>query len=196
MCLDSLHSVLDISPSLHSSIRLLHPSFRDFLLDRNRCGDRRFFREEACIHEKLVTRCLEVISTSLARNVCQLPTPGSSTLDVSQETMESKLPKHVQYACNYWVEHLIRTEMGLPLKLCDNGIVHVFFQEHFLNWLEAMSLMGRVTQAVPMITAVSQTTEVSSYTLVNAVNVVHSHLGRKCFMTALLPRHHRASSLL
>ena len=37
-----LHSVLDVPETGNSPIRLLHPSFRDFLLDKQRCQDKKF----------------------------------------------------------------------------------------------------------------------------------------------------------
>ncbi|KAL8725583.1 MAG: hypothetical protein Q9181_006365 [Wetmoreana brouardii] len=159
-CLGSLHSVLNIPQEVHSPIRLLHPSFRDFLLDITRCGEKRFFKEETYIHEKLVTSCLEVISTSLTRNICQLPIPGSPVHEVNLETLDTRLPKHVQYACNHWVEHFVRTNQESTIRLCcGTGVVDRFFKEKFLNWLEVMSVMGRMTQAVSMIAAMSQKTE-------------------------------------
>ena len=175
-CLNSLHSVLNISQDLQSPIRLLHPSFRDFLLDERRCGDRRFFQEEAGIHEKLARSCLGVISTSLRQNICHLPTPGSPPHDVSKETLSSKLPKHVQYACNYWAEHLSCTEKNSTTRFFDNGAIHFFFQNSFLNWLEAMSLMGRMTQAVLSIIALSQLTEVSAHTRTDSMDILNVHL--------------------
>jgi hypothetical protein len=38
-----LRSVLDVSENQGSLIRLLHPSFRDFLLDKRRCCDQHFW---------------------------------------------------------------------------------------------------------------------------------------------------------
>ena len=40
--LKQLQAVLDVPDALDLPVRLLHPSFRDFLLDKNRCSDLHF----------------------------------------------------------------------------------------------------------------------------------------------------------
>ena len=40
--LKDLHAILDIPKDLTHSLRLHHPSFRDFLLDKNKCSDLNF----------------------------------------------------------------------------------------------------------------------------------------------------------
>jgi hypothetical protein len=70
---------------------------------------------------------------------------GALASDVERDRLNLKLPTHVQYACLYWVDHLrqaghIQQE---NIGLCDNGRVHLFFQTHFLHWLEALSLVER-----------------------------------------------------
>ncbi|KAL8880215.1 MAG: hypothetical protein Q9198_002331, partial [Flavoplaca austrocitrina] len=110
VALDRLHSVLDVSSDAESPIRLLHPSFRDFLVDATRCRDARFCIDDALMHGELVGVCLETMSTALKRNSCRLPTPGSSPKEVEGGMMDINLPKHVRYACEYWVDHLMGTK--------------------------------------------------------------------------------------
>ena len=162
LSLGTMHSVLNIPSDLESPIRLHHPSFRDFLLNEARCGDKRFYVEEALIHSKLVTSCLQAISVALNRNSCHLPTPGSSPQDIQTETLNKHLPKHVQYACQYWVNHLTGTksDLGAQHGLYNNGPIHKFFQNDFLHWLEAMSLIGKMTQGVLMISKLANMVEV------------------------------------
>jgi hypothetical protein len=40
--LEDLYAILDIPEDRTRPIRLHHPSFRDFLLDKTRCGDPKF----------------------------------------------------------------------------------------------------------------------------------------------------------
>lgn len=160
--LGTLHSVLNIPGDSDSPIRLLHPSFHDFLLDETRCEDKRFFVQEALMHGELVTSCLKAISAGLKRNICHLPTPGSSPQDIQRETLNKQLPKHVQYACQYWMDHLAGTgsDFRVELGLRDDGKIHDFFEKDFLHWLEAMSLMGKMSQGVLMITKLANMVEV------------------------------------
>ena len=50
----------------------------------------------------------------------------------------------------------MRAGIGSPLQrgnsdLFDNGQVHTFLKKHFLHWLEALSLMGNVSDGVVMV---------------------------------------------
>ena len=158
LALGTLHSVLNIPKDSENPIRLLHPSFHDFVSDEARCEDRRFFVEKTSIHGKLLINCLEVMSAALKRNVCNLQTPGSSPRDVQREKLFRLLPQHVQYACQYWVEHLAcaSSEQWIHLGLRDGGIIHEFFQRYYLYWLEAMSLLGKMSDAVLMVAKVGE----------------------------------------
>ena len=165
VALSSLHSVLNVPDNSESPIRLLHPSFHDFLLNETRCGDKRLFIQEALVHGNLVTSCLGAISAGLSRNICNLPTPGSPPQDVSREIMHKALPKHIQYACQYWVDHLAGTSSDprAQLRLRHSGEIHKFFQNDFLHWLEAMSLIGKMPHGVLMIKQLANMIEVCAH---------------------------------
>ncbi|KAM0804992.1 hypothetical protein BDR22DRAFT_885082 [Usnea florida] len=170
VALGSLHSVLKIPNNLESPIRLLHPSFHDFLLNEVRCGDKRLFIQEALVHSNLVTNCLGAISAGLRRNLCRLPTPGSPPQDVPREIMHKALPKHIQYACHYWVDHLAGTKSDSRARLLlHSGDIHRFFQKDFLHWLEAMSLMGKMPQGVRMVTKLANMNELVEHRTLHAV---------------------------
>jgi hypothetical protein len=147
--LNPLRSVLNVSENRNSPIRLLHPSFRDFLLDQ-RCLDDQFRISGKKAHSDLAESCLKVMSNGLKRDICRLRMPGALTSEVESSDIVRYLPISVLYACRYWVDHLQRGD----ISLCgDNGQVHIFFQEHFLHWLEALSLIGKLPEGVLMLTA-------------------------------------------
>lgn len=157
----SLHSVLNIPNDPEIPIRLIHPSFHDFLSDEARCKDRRFFVQKASTHGHLLSRCLKVMFAALKQNMCNLQTPGSSPQDIQRGTLFRNIPWHVQYACQYWVEHLACASAEQSnLGLRDGGIIQQFFQKYYLYWLEAMSLMGKVSEAVLMVAKVGEVLEV------------------------------------
>jgi hypothetical protein len=156
--LDRLRSVVDVPEDPDFPIRLLHPSFREFLIDEQRCLDRRFKIDEKKIHTDLVESCLKVMSYALKRDICGLQMPGALSSEVESNTLSRCLPKHVQYACRYWVDHLQRGEIGLCY---DNGQVHKFLQQHFLHWIEALSLMGKISEGVLLITTLHSMLTVS-----------------------------------
>jgi hypothetical protein len=51
------------------------------------------------------------------------------------------------------------------IELCDNGQIHKFIQKHFLHWLEALSLMRKMSEGVLMITALQSKLVVSDFML-------------------------------
>lgn len=144
--LDPLKSVLNVPEDGNSPIKLLHPSFRDFLVNQERCLDRHFWINESQVHHKIAKQCLCVMSKTLKRNICCLRTPGTLKSETETSTVDQYLPSHVQYACQYWIDHLQKGD----LSLLDVRHVYDFLQSHFLHWLEALSLIGKLSEAVLM----------------------------------------------
>jgi hypothetical protein len=139
-----LHTILDIRKDEGNPIRLHHPSFRDFLLNRKRCDDLRFWVNEKKAHELLADRCISLLSAKLKRDICNLQEPGVLAKDISDQQRENGLSADLQYACQYWVQHLKRSETQLK----DNDKVHSFLRQTFLYWLEALSIIGKTSEGV------------------------------------------------
>ncbi|RYN15556.1 hypothetical protein AA0115_g12998 [Alternaria tenuissima] len=99
--LTNLHSVLDVPKADSSAIRLLHPSFRDFLLSPSRCSNPRFRIDERTVYAEMHKHCLEVMSTHLRRDMCSLKDLGARTADLSRPKVDKHIPAHVQYACRF-----------------------------------------------------------------------------------------------
>ncbi|KAH0558822.1 hypothetical protein GP486_004538 [Trichoglossum hirsutum] len=144
MRLNHLHSVLEVPEVQGQPLRLLHPSFRDFLLDKGRCSDQLFWVDERKAHSSLAENCLRLMTTALKRDICDIHEPVTLTSNVDSSRIEQHLPSELQYACQYWVQHLQRGET----QLLDNGEVHDFLRDRLLHWLEALSLMGKVSEGV------------------------------------------------
>ncbi|KAF8535469.1 hypothetical protein BDD12DRAFT_892769 [Trichophaea hybrida] len=139
-----LHSILDIPKSQGSPIRLLHPSFRDFLLDEQRCKDPQFYIDQGEAHTHLFVSCLNLMSKHLKRDMCNLQLPGTRQCKVGDGEVEKFIPLDVQYACRHWVYHVQQSN----IQLDENNRVHIFLQKHFLHWLEALSLIGKLNEGV------------------------------------------------
>jgi hypothetical protein len=155
--LDDLHSVLEVPESQAHAIRLLHPSFHDFLLAKERCQDPQLWVDEKEAHGVLADSCLRLMSDKLGRDICSLRVPGTLAEDIQGNRIEHCLPAELQYACRYWVRHLQSSESSLP----DNGQVHVFLQEHLLHWLEALSLIKETSEGVLAIISLESLVAVS-----------------------------------
>jgi hypothetical protein len=144
--LEDLHAILDIPEDRARPLRLHHPSFRDFLLNKDRCGDSHFWVDEKQTHRALANNCIRLMSTSLKRDICGLRAPGVLVTDIQISIVEQCLPLEVQYACLYWVQHL----QCSGAQLYDSD-VHQFLQEHFLHWVEALSLMGKMSHGAILV---------------------------------------------
>ena len=155
--LKDLHAILDIPKDESHPLRLHHPSFRDFLLDKGRCGDSNFWVDEKQAHQTMADSCIGRMSTSLKQDICDLNIPGILVTDVENSRVEQYLPPEVQYACLYWVQHLQKS----GTRLHDNDRVHQFLQEHLLHWLEALSWMRKVSKGIHAITSLQSMALVS-----------------------------------
>ncbi|KAL3478812.1 hypothetical protein BJX99DRAFT_256220 [Aspergillus californicus] len=141
--LSSLQSVLSVPEDNTRAVELLHLSFRDFLLDPQRCLNPYFRITEVEAHAILHKNCVELMSTLLRRNICDIDV-GALVADIEPAQLEKSVPAHLRYACHYWAYHL---KSGL-IEPSDNDQVHQFLKTHLLHWLEVMSVTGSVPQAV------------------------------------------------
>ena len=154
-----LHSVLNVPQNPDHPIRLLHPSFRDFLLDEQRCRDQSFRVDEKQAHRALADNCIRLMSNSLKQNVCGQEAPGTLVSDVKSSQIEQFLPREVRYACLYWIQHLQKSDA----QLYDNDQVHQFLQVHLLHWLEALGWMGKTSEGILAILLLEAQIAVSVY---------------------------------
>lgn len=159
---NSLHSVLNIPKNQDLPIRLLHSSFRDFLLSQERCHDKKFRVDQELAHKNIVENCLRSLNDTLKRDICDLNIPNTLMQDVGSDVINLYISKQTQYVCRYWVEHLNRLSPAYydAVSLHDNGEIHLFLQKHLLHWLETLSLMRQTSEAVMMITILENKLEV------------------------------------
>ncbi|EED20635.1 platelet-activating factor acetylhydrolase isoform 1B alpha subunit, putative [Talaromyces stipitatus ATCC 10500] len=128
--LDPLHSVLNIPKNLGAPIRILHLSFRDFLINTTST----FHVDEKETHEKIVLHCLRIMNTDLKQNICGLSSYGTPRTNIDNQAINKHLSADLQYSCRY-----ITSSMAFD-----------FMKQHLLHWLEALSLIGVISEAVAM----------------------------------------------
>ncbi|KAK3333464.1 hypothetical protein B0T19DRAFT_354755 [Cercophora scortea] len=145
--LNSLHSVLDIPSQTDAPIRLFHLSFRDFLVDLTKRATNDFWIDETKYHNTLVDRCVRLMHRHLKRDICGLQIPGKLRSEVRQQTIDTSLPPEVRYACQYWVYHLQESKGSIR----DGDPVHNFLTRQLLHWLEALGLLGRISESIGMV---------------------------------------------
>jgi hypothetical protein len=157
--LKPLHSILDIPREDHSPVRIFHESFRDFLIHPDPEKIHEFCVDEKATHKMLADRCLALLSHGghLKQDICGLEAPGCLRTILDKPKIDRCLPSHVQYACLYWVHHLKKSEV----KLDDHHQVLSFFLDHFLHWLEALSLMGMISEGIRLLNELQGLVDVS-----------------------------------
>jgi hypothetical protein len=141
---DDLRAILDIPEDQRHPLRLHHPSFRDFLLNKDRCSNSKFWVDNKQANETLAACCIQLMSTSLKEDICGVTVPGTPIAGIESCQVEQYLPPEVQYACLYWIQHLQRSSS----RLQDNNYVHQFLQNHLLHWLEALSWMRKMSEGI------------------------------------------------
>jgi hypothetical protein len=101
--LDSLHSVLNIPRDTDAPVRILHLSFRDYLLNTESA----FHVDEKATNQKIALHCLHVMNTSLKHNICGLSSYGTQWMDIDSQIINQHLSADLRYSCRYWVYHII-----------------------------------------------------------------------------------------
>ncbi|RKK90938.1 hypothetical protein BFJ68_g16338, partial [Fusarium oxysporum] len=145
-----LHSVLEVPESLDAPVRLLHLSFRDYLVDSENERKIKFWVDEKLAHRRLAKHCLRIMRRTcngLRKNICSLSFPGMYRSAVDGRLLAERIPPELQYACMYWVHHQTRVD----LEPNDMDDIYDFLKTHFLHWLEVLSLIGRVAESVGLI---------------------------------------------
>jgi hypothetical protein len=150
-----LHSIIIVPEDDTRTIRLLHPSFFDFITNPLRCRDPKFVVDVQTQHTLLVCACLRAM-TSLQPDICGITNPSilnSEVDDLSARIKTSILP-HVQYACRHWVSHLAQATFSDDLV----NLVEEFCTKKLLNWLEVCSLLGELRSALLDLNTAQQAT--------------------------------------
>lgn len=160
--LNRLHAVLDIPSKTDYPIKLFHLSFCDFLIDPAKRDTNEFWINERETHQKLVTNCIKCLELCLKRDICNLKWPGKARAEIDAKDFNTFLPAHIQYASRYWVSHLEQSRE----RIRDGDQVHTFLKYHFLHWLEALSLIGKISEVITMISILRTLVEVGDITKV------------------------------
>lgn len=131
-------------------VSFIHQSAKDFLLKDIRNEIFPLGIEDT--HEKTFFRSLEILHKVLKRDIYSLREPGSPIDEVSVPSPDPL--DTARYSCVYWVDHLCESCSSME-NVNDNqksgDVVHKFFEEKYLYWLEALSLLQAMSGGVAAI---------------------------------------------
>jgi hypothetical protein len=119
-------------------ITMIHPSLYDFLTNKGRCTDDRFYVDTAVHAQIMVSRCLKIMNSVLGFDFCcveERSLLNNEIVDL-QGKIEKHIPEELDYACRFFTHHLLNEDELIKSALND------FLDQKFLDWIYAMSLMG------------------------------------------------------
>ena len=122
-----LKCVLYVSET--EQIRILHPSFHDYLSER--CRDQPWSINLQHHNKELAFRCIDLLDKELRENMCDMTLPYLSR--------KKSLPQALSYACKFWIEHIC-----LVSDVTDDIVnrIYDFLVKHLLHWMEAMAILN------------------------------------------------------
>ncbi|KIM73294.1 hypothetical protein PILCRDRAFT_81288, partial [Piloderma croceum F 1598] len=126
------------------AVRVLHPSFADFLTTEERCGRGIWYFDQFAFHHHLVCRCLDRMNIFLERNMCNM----TLAADLSSES----LPGDISYSCAFWIDHLYAVQDNIPPIV---NRLRDFLSRHLLHWFEAMSILRKSRETISHLSRLS-----------------------------------------
>jgi hypothetical protein len=154
------------------TIYFVHQSAKEFI--RDRASDNVFPSGTGKVHYSIFSTSLQTMQHTLRRDIYKLRHPGYQ-IDEGRVPDPDPLAA-VRYACVYWVDHLCDSDSRLGKRirhdddLLDGGTVYDFLYNKYLNWLEALSLVGGMSEGVYAIR------RLETYLLVSYLVLSASHL--------------------
>lgn len=143
-----LRSVLSIPDDPDAPIRVIHPTFSEFLTASFPPKPAAFTIEPVEHHLTIFARTLEVMC-QLKRNIAGLT---SSTLFKDEihdlpETLKRCISPSLSYSCRYWSDHLHYC-FGDDRAKESLAMLRDFIQFHLLHWLEVCGLLGALESSL------------------------------------------------
>ncbi|KAF5343672.1 hypothetical protein D9758_014687 [Tetrapyrgos nigripes] len=139
-------TILELQSVLYTSgpeeaIYTFHASFADYITSEDRAAD--LYCNPPEHHSVLARRCFDQMERRLQFNICNLPSSFlcDSKVPGLTKTIAEKFGGAVWYSCIFWGYHL--TEGEKP-----NVGMEKFLQKKILFWIEAMNLMGKMSECI------------------------------------------------
>jgi hypothetical protein len=131
------------------TVFIIHKSAKDYLMEN-------FLSKLpsgviAQVHADIYKRSLAAMS-SLRQNIYGLSNFGQQLRSLTPPDPDPLAP--MRYSCVFWLNHLCASKDQSSIfkdALADNGAVLEFFNDHFLHWVESLSLLGRLADGASSI---------------------------------------------
>lgn len=133
----------------NETVYLIHQSAKDYL-DENYTS-RLQLAGVTQGHTDIGRRSIKALSSVLKQNIYNLDF-GFRPMDIIPPKPDPLVK--IRYSCVFWADHLCFKNGESPeckQELTDDGRVFEFLKEHFLHWLESLSLLGNLSDGVQSI---------------------------------------------
>ena len=159
LLLSSIHSLLVLHEDIHQPVQPFHKSFPDFIANSTRCTNQ-MFHIPPHHHLELLVYCLRLMNQNLEMNMCHLSeaVKNSEVSDLKERTGQY-INTGLQYACSSWHKHLVN-EPTVNRHEITSILCH-FLEQKFLCWLEVLSVLGGVKNAVDALQLATKWLEVN-----------------------------------
>ena len=162
---ESLSEIIAICGSFltvrDDTILFVHQSAKEFLLRETQNGV--FPRGIEAEHYGIFFRSLQAMFKTLRRDIFRLKLPG---ILIEKVIPPSPNPlATAKYACVYWVDHFLHSgcRERKELNVDERGCIAEFLQKKFLHWLEALSILGGLSQGIAAMLKLDDLFQVSSF---------------------------------
>ncbi|EMD92741.1 hypothetical protein COCC4DRAFT_197430 [Bipolaris maydis ATCC 48331] len=129
-------------------LHFVHQSAKDFLLAK--ATQEIFPAGQEAVHQAIFARSLQVMSTTLQKDMYGLRAIGTLIEDVKKPKPDPLAA--ISYSCIYWIDHLCESKPIAsapdPEHLRDGGLVDRFLRKTFLYWLESLSLCKSISHGI------------------------------------------------
>ena len=149
--LDDLARIINMCGSFltirDNHVYFIHQSAKDYLTIN--ASSVIFPAGKGRIHYDMFSRSLDALSNTLRRDMYNLQDPGSMVKNVPDPDPDPLGP--IRYSCVFWVDHLCKADdqnLEHRKELSDDGRIFTFLREHFLHWLESLSLIHKLPDGV------------------------------------------------
>lgn len=158
LIISSLGALLTGSSDPKEPVELLHTSFRDYLTNERLSGE--FHVDSEGHHAHMAKYCLDVMSSQLRFNVCDLEDIYALYESMDLVDLEDRKKKNIsdalRYSCQHWGTHI------LQMSPDDFGVIEEALLEflvkgrHMMQWVEVISVMMVIDGTLKTMRALSK----------------------------------------
>ena len=174
------------------TVYFVHQSAKDFLLTE--AAQDVFPAGLEAAHQAIFARSLQIMSTTLRRDMYSLKALGTPINDIKMPDPDPLAA--LRYSCVHWVDHLCNSSPTASAAyaecLRDRGIVDRFLREKFLYWLESLSLCKSMSKGVVSMKEIQMLVQVCLQQVIcktSFILTVARDRGRQLYLLSLCMMH-------